>query len=103
MSSTPKVNVGRLQHRLRSDFGKIVAIQRDVQRADRHFHAVDAAHGLRDALRQRHAAPANSDQRQVLGAAAFFHDFVRQPLQRAVDFRSGHQLRFFDDFHCAKF
>jgi hypothetical protein len=24
---------------------------------------------------------------------------VGQPLQGAVDFRSGHQLRFFDDFH----
>jgi hypothetical protein len=39
----------------------------------------------------------------VLGAAALLHDFVRQALQRPVDFRSGHQLRLFYDFHCAKF
>src|SRR5712692_538797 len=35
----------------------------------------------------------------MLGTTAFFHDFVRQPLQRAVDFRRRHQLSFFNNAH----
>jgi len=41
---------------------------------------------LRNPLRQRHAPPHDSDQRQVFRSAAFLHDFMRQPLQRAVNF-----------------
>jgi hypothetical protein len=55
--------------------------------------------GFGQALRQRHAAAANSDQRQICGPAAFFHDFVRQTLQRPVHFFGGKQLAFFDDSH----
>jgi len=58
---------------------------------------------LGDSLRQRHSSSADTDQRQVLGTAALLHDFMSQPLQRAVNLRRGHQLRFFDDFHCAEF
>ena len=60
---------------------------------------VDPAHGLRDSLRQWHAAPANPDQRQIGCAAAFLHDFMGQALQGAVDLRGRHQLIFFDDAH----
>src|SRR5271155_2417824 len=43
-------DVRRLEDRLRCDVGEIVAIESDVQCADRHFHAVNAAHGLRNTL-----------------------------------------------------
>jgi len=45
------------------------------------------------------AAPHDPDQRQVFRPAAFLHDFVRQPLQRTVNLRRGHQLCFLDDAH----
>ena len=89
-----KRNVARLQHGLRRNLGKVVAIQRDVQRPHRHIHAVDAAHGLRDALGQRNAAPADSDQCQIRRAAALFHDFVRQPLHACGRFRSPSSVGF---------
>ena len=76
-----KSDIAGLQHGLRGNFGKVVAIERDVQRADGHFHAVDFAHGLRDAQRKRNSAAANANQRQIRRAAASLHNFVRHALQ----------------------
>jgi hypothetical protein len=92
-------DIGRLQDGLRRDFGKIVAVKRDIKGADGNFDAVNAAHGLSDALGKGDAAAADTDQGEMLGAAAFFNDFMGNALQSAVNFRGGHQLPFFDDFH----
>src|SRR6266849_2951096 len=92
-------NVGTLQHCVRRNLRQIIAVQRNVQRAHRHIHAIYAAHRPRNPLRQRHTAPPNTDKRQMLGAAALFHYFVRQSLQRAVDFGRRHKLCFFNDAH----
>src|SRR5271170_4437105 len=62
--------------RVRTDGGKIVAIQSDVNRANRDFHAGEIFDGFRQALGERNAAAADSDQREVIGAATFFHDFM---------------------------
>ena len=48
---------------------------------------------------QRHAAAAHADQRDIFGAAAFFHDFMGQTLQGAIDFFGGEELPFLDDAH----
>ena len=102
MLSTPNEMSDDCSTACDATFDKIVAIQRNVQRAHRHIHAVDAAHGLRDPLRQRHAAPPDPDHRQVLGPAALLHDFVRQPLQSAVNLRRRHQLCLLDDAHVGR-
>src|SRR5579862_2952298 len=70
----------RMHYGLRRYLGEIVAIKRDIQCSHRDFHVLDAKHGPRDSLRQRHAPAANSDKRQIGRAAAFLHDFVGQAL-----------------------
>ncbi len=99
MLSTPKVMSDDCRTACGRHLREIVAIECDVQRADRNIHAVDAAHGASNALGQRNAAAADADQRQAARAAAFFDDLVGEALQGAVDFGRGHQLRFFDDAH----
>src|SRR5215471_12032437 len=94
-----KGDVGGLQHGLRGHLGQVVAVESDVERADRDLDTVNAAHGAGNALCERHAATADADQGQAAGAATFFDDLVRQALQGAVDFGSRHQLRFFNDSH----
>jgi hypothetical protein len=92
-------NVGRLQHGVGGDLGKVVAIESDVESTYGNVNAVDAAHGARDALGKGHAAAADTDERKVFGTARFLHDFVGQALKSAVNFGGGHQLRFFEDTH----
>src|SRR3989449_3392254 len=58
-----KGNVRSLKNRLRGNLREIVAVKSDVQRADGDFGPVYPAYPFRDALRQRDAAPANSNQR----------------------------------------
>src|SRR5262249_50688115 len=71
-----KRNFRRLQDRLRGDLGEVIAVERDVECADRNFYAVDATHGLCDALGKGNATAADADQCKVFGAAAFFYDFM---------------------------
>ena len=76
-----------LHHRLRPQRGEVVAIQSDVQRADRHRRLFDPCDHLPQALRQRHPAPADAHQSEVVGAIVFLDDFVDQPNQGALNFR----------------
>jgi len=94
-----KGNVRSLKNGLRRNFGEIVAVKSDVQRPDSHFRPVYPAYPFRDALRQRDPAPANSDQHEIFRAAIALDDLVRQPLERAVNLRGGHDLGFFEDAH----
>lgn len=94
-----KGDIGRLQHGLGRDFREIVAIESDIESADGHVDAIDAAHGLGDALGERHAAAADADEGEMLRASAFFDNLMGQAAQGAVDLRGGHQLGFFDDAH----
>ena len=68
------------------DGREIVAIQRDVERADRDVGFFDASQDLGQPLRQRHAAAHDADQSEVGDAIVFFDDLVRQPDQGALDF-----------------
>ena len=70
-------------------------------RADRDFHAGEIFDGFRQAFGERNAAAADSDQREVFGAAAFFDDFMGQTVERAADFFRGEELSFFYDAHLA--
>src|SRR5204862_135364 len=70
--------LGAPHDRLRPDRlpHQVVAVERDVERAGGDLVAVDAVQRVRDPPRQRHAARANADQRQIAGAAIAFEDFV---------------------------
>src|SRR5271155_2632689 len=79
-----EIDFVRVDDRLRADGGKIVAVERDVYGADRNFHAGEIFDGFGEAFRERNAAAAHADQREVFGAAAFFHDLMGQTVKRAA-------------------
>ena len=65
---------------------QVVAVHRDVQRADGHVGAgLDAADPLGDALRQRDTAAGDAEQDQIVGALLPFEDLVGDPGQRTSD------------------
>ena len=45
----------------------------------------------RQPLRQGYSAALDADQHHAFAAVALFHDLVRQPHQRALDFRGRHE------------
>ena len=92
-------DVRGLQDCLRRDFGEVVAVEGDVERADRDIDAINATHGPCDAFCEGHTTAANADERKVAGAATFFDDLMRKTLKGTVNFGSGHQLILFDDSH----
>ena len=92
---TGERNVGGVHHRLLADGGEIVAIEIDIQNADRNFALFERFDLASQSLRQRHAAAADADERQLVQIRGFFQNFVRQPDQRPVDFGRAHQLAFF--------
>ena len=73
---------------------QVVAIERDVERADGHVVAGDLAEVAGQALGDRHAAGADADEREVGQAAIAFEDFVRDARERA-----GHALGIHDNWH----
>ena len=80
---------------MRADRRKIVAIESDIESADRDVNVGDAANLLGQALGKRNAAPANADQREILGTAAIFDDFVRQTAQEYGQFLRPRGVVFF--------
>ena len=60
-----------MDHRLRPYRGKIVAVERDINRADWDFHAGRGSNCLRQALGKRNATAADADQREVFRATTF--------------------------------
>src|ERR1700690_4167006 len=81
-----------VHHRLCRHGRKIVAVQSDIQNAHRNLDAFERLDLRRQPLRDRHAAPADSDERQSVQILALLQNFVRQPDQRPVDLGSAHQL-----------
>ena len=90
-----KRDFGGAHHRLDIHRGEIVAIEIDVENAHRNLAVFQAFDLLRQPLRQRNAAAANADERELIEVFGFFQNLVGQPDQRAVDFRSAHELGFF--------
>ena len=65
----------------------VVAIGRDVQRADRNLALAVGAKFVGDTLGERRAAPDDSDQHDIVGAAVALGDFHRDPLDGASNLR----------------
>ena len=90
-----KRNFGGADHRLDADGGEVVAIEIDVENADRNGAVFERLDLGGQALRQRNAAAADADEGQLVEVFGLFQDFVRQPDQRAVDLGGAHELGFF--------
>src|SRR5258708_22920718 len=91
-----ETDIRSLHHRFGAESGKIVAIERDVERANGYGGFFALPDDLGQALGQRYAATANSDQAKVVNAATLFEDFMRQPHQRPFHLRLGPQLHFLE-------
>ena len=80
--------------------GKVIAVEVDIENSgvDRRF--LDSADEVTQALRQRYPATLDAYESQVLTAVIFLDDLVRQPNQRALDFRSRHDAGFFPQHWC---
>jgi len=77
----------------RAESGKIVAVEGNVERADRNRRFFDSLDKLPQAFRDGHSPTPNSDQAQALEPFVFLDDFVGETDQGAFDFRGGHELR----------
>ena len=94
-SSIENGNLGLADQRLRADRGahQVVAIERDVERADGDVVAGDLALSRGDAPRERHAAAAHADEREIGQTAVAFEDFVGDARERARDALRIHDYR----------
>ena len=73
---------------------QVVAVQRDVERPDRHVDASDLLEARRKPLRERHAARADAREREFFDAAVALDDFMRNTRKRAR-----HALAVYDNGH----
>ena len=78
-------DIGAAHERLRADGlpHQIVAVERDVERSGRDDLAGDPLELGRNASRQRHAALADADDREVVHTAVALDDLVRDAHERA--------------------
>jgi len=93
LSSTSNPIFRFLDHGPRAESGKIVAVEGNVERADRNRRFFDSLDKLPQAFRDGHSPTPNPDQAQALGTVVFLDDFVGETDQGAFDFRGGHELR----------
>ena len=74
--------------------GKIVAIEVDIENADRNVQSLPDCQSWPPAAAQGHAAALDADEGQALEIGALFENLMCQPHQRAIDLRGTHQLFF---------
>src|SRR5262249_47698531 len=74
---------------------EIVPVERDVQRAHRQRGAVDGRYLGAEPLGQRHAASAQADEGQLLGATVTFENLVGDTGERAIEGGFVEHLGFF--------
>ena len=90
----PPVDPGRqlraLDNRLLSDEREVVAVERDVERPDRHLGALVLEDRGSDPSCQRHATALDADEQQPVGARLLLDDLVRQADRRATNLVRGH-------------
>src|SRR5215471_8896511 len=60
------------------DSGKVVPIERDVERADGDGSLFNPTQDLSQALSQRHAAALDADQTEIVGAVVLLDDLMRK-------------------------
>src|SRR3954467_12063968 len=87
-----KIDLSGVEHRLNADGGQIIAVEVDVENANRHLEAFERGDLLRQPLRQGNPTAAYPDESELIEILGFFQNFMSQPHERAVDFRGTHQL-----------
>ncbi len=75
--------------------GEIVAIEIDIEYADRNFESFQAFNLCRESLRQRNAAALDPDESQLIEIGGFLEHFMRETDQCAVDLGGAHELLLF--------
>src|SRR5215831_18982377 len=88
--------------RLSAHRRKIVAVQSDIQDADRRSDAFELRDLIGDPVSQRHTTTPNADQNQLVDAMIFFDYFRSETGERAVDARRIHDAGLFSEFHRRK-
>jgi hypothetical protein len=86
-------------NRFGADRRKIVTIQSYVENAYWRALAFEVSDFVSDAIGQRDAATANTNQDEIRQAVVFFYDLGSQPCQRAIDTRAIHYPSFFSELH----
>jgi hypothetical protein len=74
----------RPDHRPRADRLQVVAVERDVEGAERHVDALGGAHRARDAARRSGRRGAGCRRARAVGARVQLDDLVGHALDRAV-------------------
>src|SRR2546428_1430358 len=86
-------DVGAVDHRVLEAPVEVVAVERDVDHAERNRRSgLDLVDGLADALREVHAARADADQRQTVGTFVVLEDLVRDADEGSLDTERIHHL-----------
>ena len=93
-------NLGLAHQRRDADRGahQVVAIERDVERADGDVLAGNLAQVVGDALRDRDTTAAHANEGEIGKTAVMFEDFVRDSRERARN-----ALRIHDYWHATLF
>src|SRR5262249_23708653 len=87
-----KRNIGAAHDGLDVYCRKVVAIEIDIEDADRDLALLERLDFRRQPLRHRDAAAANAYEGELVKIGTFFENFVGQADERTVDFRCAHQL-----------
>lgn len=92
-----EADLPRIDNRAFRDGGQIVAIEIDVEDADRNFAVFETLDFGGETLRERNTAALNADKSKTVEVGCFFEDFVGETDEGPVDFGSAHELSFFAD------
>ena len=84
--------VGALDDRLLGDQREVVAVERDVERADREADALMLRDRVGEPMGERDAAALDADEREALGAGVLLDDLVADADGRAPNLLGGHDL-----------
>ena len=68
--------------RIEAALGEVVAVQRDVERADGRASALECLDGSREALGERDATRLDADEHEALEATVALDDLVREACER---------------------
>ena len=88
----PDRELRALDDGLLGDEREVVAVERDVERPDRHGRALVLGDGVGDAAGERDAPALDPDEQQAVGAGLLLDDLVGEPDRRAADLVRGHDL-----------
>ena len=83
---------GPLDDRLLGDQRQVVAVERDVERTDRHRHALVLGDRVGDATGERDTTALDADEGQTGRARLLLDDLVRDPDRRSTDLVRRHDL-----------